>query len=91
MADMTEMLDIGSDDPDAVRDAYAERGWGDGLPLVAPTPQRVDAMLSGCGGDPDEPVAVLPPRSGVATRRVIAINAVLAGCALSTWACWWPR
>ena len=80
MADLPEMLDIGSDDPDAVRDSYAERGWGDGLPLVAPTPERVDAMLSGCGGDPDEPVAVLPPRSGVATRRVIAINAVLAGC-----------
>ena len=74
------MLDVASDDPEAVRECYAERGWGDGLPLVAPTPARVDAMLAQCGGDPDEAVAVLPPRSGVATRRVIAINAVLAGC-----------
>ena len=80
MADPLEMLDVASDDPEAVRDCYAERGWGDGLPLVAPTPERVDAMLAGSGGDPDEPVATLPPRSGVATRRVIAVNAVLAGC-----------
>src|SRR5439155_3757720 len=30
--------------------------------------------------DPDEVIATLPPRFGEATRRVIAINAVLAGC-----------
>ena len=80
MADPLEMLEVASDDPEAVRDRYAERGWGDGLPLVAPTPERVDAMLAGCGGDPDEAVAVLPPRPGVATRRIIAVNGVLAGC-----------
>ena len=80
MADPLEMLDVVSDDPGTVRDAYAARSWGDGLPLVAPTPERVDAMLAGCEGDPDEAIAVLPPRSGVATRRVIAVNAVLAGC-----------
>jgi len=80
MADPLEMLDVPSGDPEAVRDCYAERGWGDGLPLVAPTPERVDAMLAGSRDDPDEPVATLPPRSGVATRRVIAVNAVLAGC-----------
>ena len=77
---MSEMLQVASGDPDAVRDVFAERGWGDGLPLVAPTVERVDAMLAGCAGDADEPIAVLPPRSGVATRRIIAVNAVLAGC-----------
>ena len=80
MADPLEMIEVVADDPEAVRDGYSQRGWGDGLPLVAPTPERVDAMLAGCPGDPDEAVATLPPRSGVATRRVIAINAVLAGC-----------
>ena len=80
MTEVSEMLEVVSDDPDAVRDVFAERGWGDGLPMVAPTIERVDAMLAGCVGDPDEPIAVLPPRSGVATRRIIAVNAVLAGC-----------
>ena len=40
---MSEMLQVASGDPDAVRDVFAERGWGDGLPLVAPTVERVDA------------------------------------------------
>ena len=80
VTDVSEMLEVASGDPDAVRDVFAERGWGDGLPMVAPTVERVDAMLARCAGDADEPVAVLPPRSGVATRRIIAVNAVLAGC-----------
>jgi len=64
----------------------ADRGWGDGLPLVAPTPERVDAMLSGPnepGGpslDPDEVISILPPRFGEASRRILAVNAVMAGC-----------
>ncbi|MEM7287803.1 MAG: hypothetical protein AAF480_15740 [Actinomycetota bacterium] len=70
------------DDPVAVMDAYAARGWGDGLPLVPPTAGRVDAMLDALGDvDPDEVIAALPPRDGEATRRMIAVNAVLAGCA----------
>ena len=81
MADASsQLLDISSDDPEVLLDCYAARGWGDGLPMVAPTVERVDAMLAGNGRDPDEVVAVLPPRSGVATRRIIAVNAVLAGC-----------
>ena len=75
-----ELFDIASEAPEALADCFAARGWGDGLPLVAPTPERVEAMLAGCGGDPDETLATLPPRSGVATRRIVAVNAVLAGC-----------
>ncbi len=68
------------DDADLI-DAMAEHGWGDGLPVVAPTTERVDAMLLGCPRtDPDEVVAVLPPRFGEATRRTLAVNAVMAGC-----------
>lgn len=75
-----QFLDVAADDAEAVTAAYAERGWGDGLPLVPPTEARVDAMLAGGGGDPDEVIATLPPRFGEATRRSIAVNAVLAGC-----------
>ena len=83
-------LDLADTSPEALLDLFEQRGWGDGLPLVAPTPERVDAMLaSGCGEvDPDEVVAILPPRGGRATRRLLAVNAVLAGCPPGCCPCW---
>jgi hypothetical protein len=63
-----------------VADYLEERGLSDGLPVVAPTPDRVDAMLEHASGNPDEVLFTLQPRAGIVTRRVVAINAVLAGC-----------
>lgn len=71
---------LDDDAAETVAAALDERGWGDGLPVVPPTPERVDAMLAASPGDPDEVIAVLSPRNGRATRRTIAINAVMAGC-----------
>ncbi len=75
-------IELPSDDPEALYELFERHGWGDGLPLVAPTAARVEAMLAegAPGQDPDEVVAVLEPRRGLATRRIIAVNAVLAGC-----------
>ncbi|MEL7208655.1 MAG: hypothetical protein AAGK32_10570, partial [Actinomycetota bacterium] len=62
-------------------DAYlAAEGLGDGLPVVAPTPERVEVMLTAADGPADEVLFTLQPRAGVVTRRVVAVNAVLAGC-----------
>lgn len=75
-------VDAPGDDPEAWL-AFAEsRGWGDGLPLVPPTEPRVQAALDllPAGVDPDEVIAHLPPRGGLVTRRVLAVNAVMAGC-----------
>ena len=75
----TDLLEV-DDDADLI-EVLASLGWGDGLPVVAPTPERVDAMLAGCNDhDPEEVVATLPPRFGQATRLAIAVNAVMAGC-----------
>ena len=76
-AGLLELVDL---EPETLLDELERRGWGDGLPVVPPTPERVDAMLAACGGDPDEVLGVLPPRRGAVTRRTVAINAVLAGC-----------
>ena len=57
-----------------------ELGWGDGLPLIPPTPARVEMMLGGTTRNPDEIVGVVLPRGGEASVRDIAVNAVLAGC-----------
>ena len=78
--DADRLLELSDADPETMYTLYEQHGWGDGLPLVPPTPERVDAMLANASGDPDEQLAVLPPRSGVVTRRVVAVNSVLAGC-----------
>ena len=77
--ELEEWIEV-DDSPEALLALLEERGWGDGLPVVAPTAERVDRMMQTVGTDPDEVVAVLPPRNGAASRRAIAVNAVLAGC-----------
>jgi peroxiredoxin len=55
-----------------------ERGWSDGLPVVPPTPERVEAMLA--GRDPTRSLGFVPPAHGEATLERVAACAVLAGC-----------
>jgi len=66
---------------DAAQETLGARGMSDGLPLVPPTPQRIDAALKACGVDASSPVATLPPAYAEVTWRDVAINAVMAGCA----------
>jgi len=61
-------------------EAMYDRGWSDGLPLVAPTEVRVMRMLEGTSRDPSDIVAVVPPTLVEATVEKVAINAVMAGC-----------
>jgi hypothetical protein len=58
---------------------YLEKQWGDGLPLVPPTPERVKWMLSGTKRKPDEVLGKINPKQGIATIEKIATNAVMAG------------
>jgi hypothetical protein len=59
---------------------YYERGFSDGLPVVPPTPEKVEAMLAALGGEPSRIEARVPPRWGSLTRQVLAVNMVMAGC-----------
>lgn len=68
------------DSYDALNDFAYERGWTDGLPIVPPTEDRVVRLLTGIQRQPEEVVAILPPRNGKATLEKIAVNAVMAGC-----------
>jgi hypothetical protein len=66
---------------EAVNDYFYEQGFTDGLPIIPPTPERVERMLAGMHWrEPDSIVGVVPPAMGVATLRSIATNAVMAGC-----------
>jgi hypothetical protein len=68
------------DDPEAVFDFLCSKGWSDGLPVIPPTPERVERMLAYCDRDFDQPVVKIPPRFGAATPIRVAANAVMAGC-----------
>lgn len=76
----TETIEAAGDGLEAFNALFLARGWGDGLPLVPPTPERVKAMLAGYDLPDDFPIAMLPPLDGVATVGKIAVNAVMAGC-----------
>ena len=67
------------DDVVAFTKLATDAGWGDGLPLVPPTEERVRAYVAASRRYPDELVAELPPRRGRATIEKIAVNAVMAG------------
>ncbi|MBI2907160.1 MAG: hypothetical protein HYX92_05830 [Chloroflexi bacterium] len=59
---------------------FLRNGWGDGFPLIPPTPEKVDRMLAGASRSPGDIVTVMLPGMGEATVEKIAINAVMAGC-----------
>jgi hypothetical protein len=69
-----------SDDLDAFHRLCRERRWGDGLPAVPPTVERVERMLRDTRLAPEAVIATVAPGFGAATVERIAINAVLAGC-----------
>jgi hypothetical protein len=82
-ADAVALLGFVGDDLldacDAMNREFLAQGWSDGLPLVPPTPARVEAMLA-AARNPEEVLGALPPARGVASLRAVAANAVMAGC-----------
>lgn len=67
------------DDLDEINRMFHERRWTDGLPIVPPTRERVERMLTGTRRARDELISLVAPGFGEATVERIAINAVLAG------------
>jgi len=76
---LSEQIEV-VDEFEAVQRLYLERGWTDGLPVVPPTPDRVETMLAATDLAPEHVVAELPPTWGAATVEKLAVNAVMAGC-----------
>ena len=66
-------------DPVAFARFATDSGWGDGLPLVPPTEERVREHVRASGRFPDEVLGVLPPRNGRASVEKLAVHAVMAG------------
>ncbi len=65
---------------EAANDWFCLEKLSDGLPIVPPTPERVERMLTAMTRDPQEVIGHIPPKWAPATIEKIAINAVMAGC-----------
>jgi hypothetical protein len=84
--DVTEKEEPGPDDVvfegtyDQVNAYFYEHGWSDGLPIVPPTDERVQAFLRHTPRPPNEQLGVLLPDQRSATVRTVAVNGVMAGC-----------
>jgi len=75
-----------TDTEENLRKMFEEKRWTDFLPIVLPTPERVEDMLKGTSRDPDEIVGKMSPTNTgnyfeywTYTVRDVAVNAVMAG------------
>ena len=68
-------------DPDVYKVSYQFylKKFTDGLPIIPPTQEKVDKFYDFTDLNPEEIVAILPPKKGKATIEKIAINSVMAG------------
>ena len=65
---------------DEIARFFRAQEWSDGLPIVPPTVERIEAFLKHTDRSAGEEIAVLPSANLHATPRNIAANAVMAGC-----------
>ena len=65
---------------DEVNRAFRARSWSDGLPIIPPTRERVEAFISRSGHDPWRLLGLARPSGRDVTVWSIAVNAVMAGC-----------
>jgi hypothetical protein len=61
-------------------EVWFEKGVTDGLPVIPPTRERVERMLTGTRRDAAEVLGEMAPNYGRLTVEKAAINAVMAGC-----------
>ncbi len=64
---------------DRVAHLHLSNLWGDGLPIVPATPQRVDWILRGSPFPREHRLGRFPPRGGIATVEAVAVALAMAG------------
>lgn len=63
-----------------VNEFYHARGWTDGLPIIPPTEDYIQAMIEAAALDPGHEIAFIKERRVSLKAEKVAINAVMAGC-----------
>ena len=49
---------------------FFQKGWTDGLPIIPPTADRIQAMLDTVSMEPDTMIGSIPERSRIFTAEV---------------------
>jgi hypothetical protein len=62
-----------------MNDDFLRRRWGDGLPLLPATKERVEWLLTGIDDPPDVVVSSVSPSGQLVTPRMVATSAAMAG------------
>ncbi len=65
---------------DEINRYFYENLWSDGLPIVPPTRERIEAFVEFVDRDPGEVLGTLLPDNRAATIWNTAVNGVMAGC-----------
>jgi hypothetical protein len=76
---LSEVLELPGSPLEIFEDFY-ERGWTDGLPIIPPTEDLVEATLAYTDRGREEEIGKIPVRYAPLTVEKVAINAVMAGC-----------
>jgi hypothetical protein len=63
-----------------VNELFRQNEWSDGLPIVPPTIDSIEAFLRFTDRAPDEVIGALQPSGVDATVWKVAVNGVMAGC-----------
>ena len=63
-----------------VNEHFQRNQWSDGLPIVPPTLEKVEAFLRHTDRAPGEVLGVMHPSQAEATVWKVAVNGVMAGC-----------
>ena len=59
-------------------------GWTDGLPVIPPTAERIEAMLAGAGLEPGRELASIENRQVSVTAEKVAIKSAIVANPPST-------
>ncbi|MBI2231326.1 MAG: hypothetical protein HYU46_19780 [Deltaproteobacteria bacterium] len=65
---------------ETVYEYFLSKGWTDGLPVIPPTIERVEAFLAQAKVASGDILGVIPPQWAELTVEKLAVNAIMAGC-----------
>ena len=63
-----------------VNEYFLRNQWSDGLPVVPPTLEKIEAFLKFTDRSPDEVLGIMHPSLATGTVWNVAVNGVMAGC-----------